>query len=376
VTSPLPKVRDGHPIPASWSFSLFFDSKARRRILAADVWSCLEHLIGERLSRQQRPRANAHLWQGHEFFQAAQNPRFDSRPLLYYYAFLNASKAFLLARGVKLPPQTRHGVSDPSANARRRLLLEGQTVRIETQGIKNDQLLPELIAAIGASPSNQSYRVLDLLAQIPAIHRTYATIGRGRTGKAKTKGKPSATIGQIWRKGPCFAGVTLEVLRYDNGTWARLSLDASALDVRQAVKMLVQVPAVQQVFSRVDTGNAREISFETAIETSKSHDVAMAKLAQTLARGGIWSLLTEQGYRHYKGAIPARYRLPQLASIYAVMFFLGSVTRYRPYDYDTILGGRYAWLVEEYLATQPTQFLYLLASTLAGAEVVRPLAAL
>ena len=57
------------------------------------------------------------------------------------------------------------------------------------------------------------------------------------------------------------------------------------------------------------------------------------------------------------------------------MFFLGSVTRYRPYDYDTILGGRYAWLVEEFIATQPTQFLYLLASTLAGVEVVRPLAA-
>ena len=100
----------------------------------------------------------------------------------------------------------------------------------------------------------------------------------------------------------------------------------------------------------------------------------MTDLSKALARAGIWSVLTANGYRHYLGAVPQRYRLPQLATIYAVMFYLGSVTRYRPYDYETILGGRYAWLVEEFLATQPTQFLYLLASHLTGVDVVQPMA--
>ncbi len=375
MSSKHPLARVGQRVPPSWGFSVFFESRTRRRILAGDIWSCLEHLIAERLTRQQRPRANAHLWQGHEFYQGAQNPRFDSRPLLYYYAFLNVSKAFLLARGVKLPPRTRHGLSDPSANARRRLLLESQTVKVDAQGAKNDQLLPELIAALGATPANQSYRVLDLLAQIPGIHRTYATIGRGRTSKSKSKGKQAATIGQTWRKGPCFAPCDLAVLRDGKGAWVRLSMDATALDVRQAAALLVQVPAVRSAFTRVDSGTRHSITFETAVDTSKTADMRMATLSQVLRRGGIWSLLTNQGYRHYMGAIPVRYRLPQLASIYAAMFFLGSVTRYRPYDYDTILGGRYAWLVEEFLAMQPTQFLYLLASTPAGVDVVKPLAA-
>ncbi len=33
------------------------------------------------------------------------------------------------------------------------------------------------------------------------------------------------------------------------------------------------------------------------------------------------------------------------------------------------------WVVEEFLATEPTQFIYTLASWLAGVEVVRPFAA-
>jgi hypothetical protein len=266
-------------------------------------------------------------------------------------------------------------VSDPSANGRRRLLLESQTVKVEARGAKNDQLLPELISTLGTTPANQSYRVLDLLAQIPGIHRTYATIGRGRASTPKAKGKQSGAIGQTWRKGPCFAACDLAVLRDAKGAWIRLTMDATALDARHTTSLLVQIPAVRKAFTQVSSGDDKATTFETTINTSKSPDVKIAKLVRELGRGGIWSLLTNQGYRHYMGAVPARYRLPQLASIYAAMFFLGSVTRYRPYDYDTILGGRYAWLVEEFLAMQPTQFLYLLASTLAGVDVVRPLAA-
>jgi hypothetical protein len=57
------------------------------------------------------------------------------------------------------------------------------------------------------------------------------------------------------------------------------------------------------------------------------------------------------------------------------MFYLGSLTRYKPYDFDKIVTHEYAWLVGEFLNTQPIQFLYGLASTLDGIEVVQPYAA-
>jgi hypothetical protein len=360
-------------VPSSWGFSVFYDTRSRRRILAADVWSCIEHAIGERLGRYRSEKAWAYLWQGHEFYQAAQNPRFDSRPLLYYYSFLNAVKAFLIARGTNVPPRSFHGVSDPAANSKKRLRLEGQTVRVDSRGNQNDRILPELIANLGASVSNQSYRVLDLMAQIPAIHRTYTTIGRGRVKTAVIKTR-SRTLIQAWRKGPCFAAAEITPLRDRASAWAIVALDRESLDSRSAIGLLEQTPAIRVGLMRVDRGIKDEFCFETAGYSLSNRHKAMADISKALGRAGVWSVLTPSGYRHYLGAIPQRYRLPQLASIYATMFYLGSVTRYRQYDYETILGGRYAWLVEEFLATEPTQFLYLLASQLTGVEVVQPMA--
>ena len=95
-----------------------------------------------------------------------------------------------------------------------------------------------------------------------------------------------------------------------------------------------------------------------------------------MRRIGISSILTADGYRHYAAlATPARF-VPQMAATYAVAFYLGSITRYKPQDFDKIVGSEYHWLVEEFLATAPTQFVYTIASWLADVEVVKPFAAL
>jgi hypothetical protein len=58
------------------------------------------------------------------------------------------------------------------------------------------------------------------------------------------------------------------------------------------------------------------------------------------------------------------------------MFYLGSLTRYKPADFDKIVTHRYSWMVAEFLETQPVQFIYGIASFLGGVEVVRPFAAI
>jgi hypothetical protein len=63
--------------------------------------------------------------------------------------------------------------------------------------------------------------------------------------------------------------------------------------------------------------------------------------------------------------------LPQLLSIYAIMFYLGSITRYRPLWYDQIAASEFGTFVESFIDSQPTQFLYLMASYFAEREVVK-----
>ena len=64
--------------------------------------------------------------------------------------------------------------------------------------------------------------------------------------------------------------------------------------------------------------------------------------------------------------------LPQILSIYAITFYLSSLTRYRPHHFDRILNGEYGPRIEEFIAGQPAQLVYLMASEFAKQEVTRP----
>ncbi|MGH8543434.1 MAG: YaaC family protein [Gammaproteobacteria bacterium] len=63
--------------------------------------------------------------------------------------------------------------------------------------------------------------------------------------------------------------------------------------------------------------------------------------------------------------------VPQLISIYAITFYLGSIARYRPQHFDSILASTFGSQLQEFLSSQPTQFVYLLASDFAKREIAR-----
>ena len=86
-------------------------------------------------------------------------------------------------------------------------------------------------------------------------------------------------------------------------------------------------------------------------------------------------MLSQRPYRqYYLYPSPAAQHgqvLPQILSIYAITFYLGSIVRYRPHHFDEILKGDFGPFIETFLNDQPTQFLYLMASEFAQREVTR-----
>ena len=102
---------------------------------------------------------------------------------------------------------------------------------------------------------------------------------------------------------------------------------------------------------------------------------AVRKVAEHFRETGISTVLTGEGYRFYFCNITPRHRLPQLAATYAAFFYLGSISRYKPDAFESLLSGGFSWVVHELIATGPVQFVYTLASELAGVDVVRPYAA-
>lgn len=89
----------------------------------------------------------------------------------------------------------------------------------------------------------------------------------------------------------------------------------------------------------------------------------------------VHAMLTRDGYRYYVGRCDGCRPLPQLAAMYAAFFYFGSVTRYHPYDFDKIRAGRYGWLIDDFLRTQPLQFVYLCASHMVKRDLYLPFCA-
>jgi YaaC-like Protein len=67
-----------------------------------------------------------------------------------------------------------------------------------------------------------------------------------------------------------------------------------------------------------------------------------------------------------------RARLPQIASIYLLMFILSYITRYDPGTFDDLLDSDYGPFIATFISESPMQFLYLLSSEIMGREVSKP----
>lgn len=157
-----------------------FSRRPGPNIIAADPWAFLEHFVFDRFEKRLASRANAFIGQAYEFYQAAQNPHIGSKPLLYYYSFLNLAKMALVTSGLVLPESPIHGVKEVPANSRERSRFEGHRLLLERPSSRN--VLPAF-ARLFCSPGGMSQgakkkrvRVIDVLSQVPGVHRTFAQV--------------------------------------------------------------------------------------------------------------------------------------------------------------------------------------------------------
>ena len=167
----------------------------------------------------------------------------------------------------------------------------------------------------------------------------------------------------------------ISVLKADSKFWLRLILDRANPQEIRVITKLRQKEQFKTLFKQVLWTTAGQICLETApvAYTRRSLDTEINALAKKVMECGACTIVTRSGYRTYVHAEKTGSGLPQPCVLYAAMFYLGSLTRYKPYDFDKINAG-YAWLIGEFLDTQPAQFLSYVASFIAGTEVVYPLA--
>lgn len=345
-------------------FPLFSPAKSKAYILScdnirvSDVWSLFNYSIrvskhkstGHALTLDQQKYLLDLLAQAEYFYKTAEEAPIKSQPLLYYYSFMNIAKiAINLDKFEGSTKQYSHGVTE-SINASTKLAnveiklwqSQGNKLSISEYLLKvlEDTPLPYV-----THPNSQGacirINVMDLMRDCVGVNRTYSEI--------TNQGEHFLKVSDI----ECFSQrnkLYFKALVNDCDDQKMTSLNRKGYNVTK-------------------NGNTYYIQSESYVKTTPNPTIAeWHTLAKKIRNQGLWSYTDGNKYKLYISPIAQRISSP--AIIYHAMFFFGSITRYHPDLFDSILTAKEFWLVSEFLKTQPQQFLYYMLSLINGTETL------
>lgn len=350
-------------------FSYFMMKRTTRRwgmntmLYAAEPWAVIHGtLAGSIASNPDRKAAESFVRQAQVYFSAADRAEaFETRPLLYYYAFLNLGKALAMAKGRSgLVGKVSHGIAAVNSSGH---AVNSAELQLQRSGSGAPSAADELHRALEHTPvPTPQMPVRQLIAQSVVAHRLW-----------------SAAAGRKER----FLAVEGVLLQHDAASksiWATLYVRADTMRSRKRPinETLTEGSLASDFRSVTDftLGGVNCRSFEQSQPVTyqaRASDKVMEVVATV--RSVLWQTVTiQQPHRQYYLYLspPGEQRYPQWLTIYAVLFWLGSLTRYQPVQLLEILEGPYGAFFREFLATQPTQLLYLFASEFLGQDVSRP----
>ena len=314
-----------------------------------------------------RLAGNAFLEQARDFFQAASRAHTAAaKPLLLYYAFLNLAKALVLTRrpGAHLE-HAHHGLREKLDSGKTELVaayLEAQPSGARPSVF--DMLLTELSGSGLRAVSRLD--VLGLLRQIVTGHRVLGVADRNC-------GERFVGLGSIHLLHDPKTSEMWTVLGISRGDLARLRL--SQTELLRRTRLAVDWRVVAGLASM--PSGAIWLEQDTPFKYNQGWIAEAIPRLIAAVRPVLWRtvLSTPPYHRYYLYAAPPSDQamvLPQMASAYALLFYFGSITRYRPHHFDRILLGKFGAFVEILLNEQPSQLLFQFASEFIRRDVVKP----
>lgn len=361
----MPRVAKKYPhdnLPSG--FPLFSPAKSKAYLLGAnsirvsDPWSFLNYTIrvskhkttGQVLTQAQQKYLLDLLEQAEYFYETAQVAPIKSQPLLYYYSFMNLVKiAINLDKYEGNTKKHVHGIAESISSASK--LTDVEIKISQSSGVKlsNSECLlkilgdplPTYVAPRRNSQPSFTIKVIDLMRDCVGINRTYS---------------------EIYKTHEHFYKIT-DVQCFSKRN--KLHFRAKVIDCDDDVMSRL----IATGYCIVKENGEYFWTMDSYVKTTQSPTIAeWHSLSKKTRNQGLWSYTDGVSYKLYISPIAQKMSSP--AIIYHAMFFFGSITRYHPDLFDSILSAKDYWLVSEFLKTQPQQFLYYMVSYINGAEVL------
>jgi YaaC-like Protein len=333
----------------------------QHRVFAANPWPIISEAIAQRCAKAHREPAQAFRAQAEDFYEAALYGRvLHAKPVLLYYSMLNLAKAFILTSGGGLKDyRPQHGLTE-KATLRQ---IEGARITAFPGRKGNSQAFADFLFAVSGRSlaTKRTYRLGEVLPQILTGHRLWCAAAKSNerfVGVHELRLLKDPTNRLMW----------VQVVIRKN--------DLASLGVSYADLLLGSRLGSGWRVAKI-TNEPEVICFEKKAPDYYKHRPS-DKIMDVVngVRQSLWSsvLIAPPYVKYYLYASPHEGRikvLPQLLSIFMVMFFLGSITRYRPHAFERLLDSSYSAQIEGILNEVPNQFLYLIASEFLKRDVAK-----
>ena len=334
------------------------------RIFVTNPWAIIRGAINKRCPASAKAQAHAFRDQAEDYFNAARNAGLlAAKPVLLYYSLLNLAKTYVLTVGQHANyGSAYHGLKERLGTGGREL--SDSYLEAVPTGANVNVFDDFLFAVRGAAlPCVTQYKLPHLLPQILQGHRLWCTAA-DETERFieidRVSIKQNTGTKQIWIQLEFYEDDLIRLGASHSSLLTDSKLAASFSDVKGVERNGRKVLLFQQ---------------NSPIDYTHRPSDKLQELVNSITPC-IWSkVLSIPPYRkHYVYLSPASehsFVLPQVLSIYAVFYYFGSATRYKPEKFSKLISETYGAQIEEIITNLPNQYLYLMASYFMKREVTR-----
>jgi hypothetical protein len=298
------------------------------------------------LRRQHKDEALFYWRQADAFHRAARDLPIESSPLVLYYCFMNAAKALLAAKGLRFRPV--HGVgSHRMRGPNSKVVLSNEGIQIRPEGI-----VPALVSYFHEAEPSQTHSLEAVLYNLVFIHRTYCL----SYPKKRERFLPLKNV-QFVRESET-GEVRFMANPVDDADWKFFRRRLPPEVIRNPDDSNGIVSATNIHWTTSDTPTWGELDDLRGMNRVLRRSLHYINGPETL-----WYLKSAGTY-----VIDRR----PITLILAAMHRLSEICRYRPSELLSFLNGQKNWLLSEFVAMAPAQFLDEVVCEMTGHQVMIP----
>jgi hypothetical protein len=316
-----------------------------KTVLVTDTWDYVDLW----LRRSGKPTARFYWQQARSFYEATHELPKTASPLTAYYCFLNATKALLAARGVHSGDQ--HGVSGHTSPGRTSLSKE--QVKFKPSGV-----LGSLCSYLGepVPAGGQTYSLDDLLYNLPFVHRAYDLTFESASELFLPIAEP-------------------RIVRSTKTHEAWFVAEFTKKYANKAA--LAKLPASFE--QELGADNEKQILFRSKQRfdwrpRDKQASLARYKNFHRALRKHLFYIAGPQRLWYVKrgGNIQGLVSRSSITMTFAAMHKLSELARYTPERLARHFECHHNWLLSEFIASAPAQFIDEISAEMTGQEFMMP----